>query len=158
MSKHRVIALAAAAVLGLSSAVTLDAVATPTPTPLTTSSPTTAPSPTATPTQSWGWPQATFKGRTMTITNLKPGWEVAVSLLSNQTGKEARTYRATAQQSGSVTIQLTGVPAGSYDIWIQAGDLPANESHYPDVHLGPETTPSKPKPGTGSSGLAKTGV
>lgn len=176
MMKPRAVALAAATVFGLSSAFTLHAVAAPTPAPPASSTPTAQPteatSPEPTETGPWGWPQATFKGRAVTITNVKPGWKVSVSVGPRGEGPEVASFSATAQPSGSVTIQLTGFPAGTYDIWIDAGDAPANESYYPGIRIGDEPGPTqkptkKPEPTKqptkqptkgGSNGLAKTGV
>lgn len=153
--KRRIIALAAAAVFGLSSAITVNAVATPTPAP--TATPTEASSPAPRENGEWGYPLATFKGRAVTITNVKPGWKVSVAVMPGGEGPQVASFSAIASRSGSVTIQLTGFPAGTYDIWVSAGDIPANESFYPKRQFGPEST--KPKPtNEGSNGLAKTGV
>lgn len=156
--KRRIIAFAAVTAIGLSPAVTLHAVAAPTPpaTSTPTAKPSGSPSSTATSGDTWGWPQATFKGRTMTVSNLKPGWNVYVTATNTETDKD-HTFRAKAQ-SGSVTIQLKGLPAGTYDFLVEAGDLPANESHYPGIKIGSGTAP-KPAPArTHSTGLANTGV
>lgn len=169
MMKPRAIALAAAAVFGLTSAFTLHAVAAPTPIPTSSA---TAPAPTAEPTATWGYPRATFKGRTVTVTNVKPGWKVHVAVMPGGEGPQVASFSATAQSSGSATIQLTGFPAGTYDIWVSAGDVPANESFYPKITFGDEPAPTqkptkKPEPTKqlttkptkgGSNGLAKTGV
>lgn len=155
--KRRIIALAAAAVFGLSSAATVHAVATPTPAP-TTSTPTEASSPAPTETGKWEYPQATFQGRTVTITNVKPGWKVSVAVLPGGEGPQVASFSAIAQRSGSATIQLTGFPAGTYDIWVSAGDIPANESFYPKRRFGPESAPKPTPTKGGANGLAKTGV
>lgn len=171
--KIRIAAIATAAVIALS-APTLTAFAEPTTpsdagTPVAGAPVTPAPTPEAgraaepaeTPRQG-GWPQATFKGRTATVSNLAPGWNVTISAWNLETDKEY-VFRGKAK-GDSVVIEMKGLPAGTYDISISAGDLPANESHYwgHKITGGTGTATKPPKTKTPKAdqrgGLAKTGV
>ncbi len=159
--KTHIATIAAVAVLALSAPIALTAVAAPTTSPEPGTPPASAPvTPTPeakeTPTpQVGGWPEATFNGRTVTISNLAPGWDITLSAMNTKTRK-SYTYRAKAKGT-SVVIEMKGLPAGTYDIAIPAGDLPANESLYWDHKItGPASDVTKAPSDRG--GLAKTSV
>lgn len=161
--KTRIAALAAANVIALTSPIALSALAEPTPpadsgTPAASTTATPAPSPQATEEntpQVGGWPKATFRNRTVTVTNLAPGWNVTITA-ENQSGKQY-VFKGKAKGT-SVVIEMKGLPAVTYDIWIDAGDLPANESYYPGTRITGSATTSTGTSGNQRGGLAKTGV
>ena len=157
--------IAAAAVLALSAPIALTAVAAPTTSPEPGTPPASAPVTPApevaeTP-QVGGWPKATYNGRTVTISNLAPGWDVTLSAINTRTKKEY-VYRAKSKGT-TVVIEMKGLPAGTYDIGIQAGDLPANEALYwgyrvSDPAPSGTKTPTKDPKKDQRGGLARTGV